>query len=261
LQANGRRQPEKQLRDIVNRKGQPGQKKTGPLQNNLATATSSNSMSAWAKKTKREQKFLPNSELINDADFRRLVEHICTRPGMWVISEKDLFSAVYSFIRGFNQGKGGSPLIGFQQWLVVRANGYDNILWPGTHRRDLDKPEGRTDHDSLEALQILIIEFLDCRRENGLRRSSADMAGGCSGAVGMTVRFAEDDSQRSMKQKAALGNPSAACMEAAGIEPASRGISAPASTCVACRCLSSSLAFAWPCPGRQGRGQAIGQSF
>lgn len=48
-------------------------------------------------------------------------------------------------------------------------------------------------------------------------------------------------------------------VEAAGIEPASRGTSVPVSTCVAELCLSSALVFAFPCPVRQGRGSAIGQ--
>jgi hypothetical protein len=55
--------------------------------------------------------------------------------------------------------------------------------------------------------------------------------------------------------------PRAQRVEAAGIEPASRGTSASVSTCVAGLCLSSALVFAFPCPGRQGRGSAIGQEF
>ena len=50
-------------------------------------------------------------------------------------------------------------------------------------------------------------------------------------------------------------------MEAAGIEPASRGTSVPASTCVADLCLGSAPVFASPRPGRQGLGSAIGQEF
>ena len=50
-------------------------------------------------------------------------------------------------------------------------------------------------------------------------------------------------------------------MEAAGIEPASRGTSVFASTCVADLCLGSAPVFASPRPGRQGLGSAIGQEF
>ena len=50
-------------------------------------------------------------------------------------------------------------------------------------------------------------------------------------------------------------------VEAAGIEPASRGTSVPASTRVADLGLSSTLAFAFPRPGRQSLGSAIGQVF
>src|SRR5689334_25434311 len=50
-------------------------------------------------------------------------------------------------------------------------------------------------------------------------------------------------------------------VEAAGIEPASRGTSVPVSTCVADLCLGSAPVFASPRPGRQGLGSAIGQVF
>jgi hypothetical protein len=55
--------------------------------------------------------------------------------------------------------------------------------------------------------------------------------------------------------------PQAFLMEAAGIEPASRGTSVPVSTCVADLWLGSAPVFASPRPGRQGLGSAIGQEF
>ena len=76
---------------------------------------------------------------------------------------------------------------------------------------------------------------------------------------GQAAKLANFETHSKHKQ---LAEASASClMEAAGIEPASRGTSVPVSTCVADICLSSALMFAFPCPGRQGRGSAIGQVF
>jgi integrase len=87
--------------------------------------------------------------------------------------------------------------------------------------------------------------------------------------TGDFLRLAETEERRS-EQQAAPGKhgvsavfqghaPDRSKVEAAGIEPASRGTSVPASTCVAGLCSSSALVFAFPIPGRQGLGLTIGQ--
>jgi len=87
--------------------------------------------------------------------------------------------------------------------------------------------------------------------------------------TGHFLRLAETEEQMSGQQKtpgkhgdSAVfqgSSPDIEKVEAAGIEPASRGTSVTASTCVADLCSSSALVFAFPCPGRQGLGSAIGQ--
>src|SRR5215217_4257765 len=109
------------------------------------------------------------SELVDDADFERLVQSICSRPGMYVMSDADLFAAVHSYLAGYDHGRGGAPLMGFQQWLVVRANGGNDLHWPGTHRCDLQPSSGRTpDEQLVRALGQLILDFLAARRGRGL---------------------------------------------------------------------------------------------
>lgn len=115
------------------------------------------------------------TERVRDEDFKHLVVSICQHPHMFVLSETDIFAAVHAYISGFNEGRGGAPLMGFQQWLVVRANGANNIIWPGTGRCDLDKPTGsKTDEELVKALGALIVEFLDYRHEQGLTKIFRD---------------------------------------------------------------------------------------
>lgn len=117
------------------------------------------------------------SELVDDADFERLVQSICSRPGMYVMSEADLFTAVHSYLAGYDRGRGGAPLMGFQQWLVTRANGGNNVHWPGTHRRDLQPSSGHTSDEQLvRALGELILDFLVARRRRGLTAIFRDYA-------------------------------------------------------------------------------------
>lgn len=115
--------------------------------------------------------------LVNDEEFEGLVRAICTRPGMWVASEIDSFGAVHGYISGFDHARGGAPLAGFQEWLVLRMDGGNNIGWPGTHRHHLEESTGaHSDEQLLQALMALILEFLECRRQKGLTTILSDYA-------------------------------------------------------------------------------------
>ncbi|MDR3619274.1 MAG: hypothetical protein P4L85_07985 [Paludisphaera borealis] len=59
------------------------------------------------------------SERIHDPQFEQLVDDLCQRPGMFVFPPS--FGAVCAYLDGFDVARNHGPLIGLQQWLVVRA--------------------------------------------------------------------------------------------------------------------------------------------
>src|SRR5947207_973737 len=60
------------------------------------------------------------SERLPDEGFGQMVAHLCARRGMFVGAAD--FSAVVAYIDGFNAARGGGPLLGFREWLTLRAN-------------------------------------------------------------------------------------------------------------------------------------------
>jgi hypothetical protein len=79
-----------------------------------------------------------------------------------------------AYLDGFNTARSGGPLLGFQQWLVVRANDGNNLHWSALARRLLpDDPAGAESSDeerAVRALGRLLGEFLEYRRANGITK-------------------------------------------------------------------------------------------
>src|SRR5262249_30234346 len=66
---------------------------------------------------------------------------------------------------GFNDARGGGPLLGLREWLVVRLNGGNNLHWVGLAKALI--PEGLDEKEGIHALGKLIEEYLRFRSENG----------------------------------------------------------------------------------------------
>jgi hypothetical protein len=84
------------------------------------------------------------------------------------------FSAVVAFLDGFNAARGGGPLLGFREWLVVKANTGNNLHWAGLVKL-LNRPrpaEGgeREEGFWIETLGRVIAEYLAFRAENGITK-------------------------------------------------------------------------------------------
>jgi hypothetical protein len=113
------------------------------------------------------------SELIYDPQFDELVAGIGKHPAMYVVPPT--FAAVLGYLDGFSRGRGGAPLLGLREWLVLRAGGWNNLNWTGLACREITG-----DHDErlacgddpqlIAALAGLLQEFLDYRRANGLSK-------------------------------------------------------------------------------------------
>jgi hypothetical protein len=113
------------------------------------------------------------SERVHDPQFGVLVEHLCSRPGMYV--HPPTVDTVCAFIDGFDAGRHGVLLLGFQQWLVVRTNGGNNLHWSALAKRVLSAESASEADQGDERHQIrdmgrLIAEYLRYRDENGITK-------------------------------------------------------------------------------------------
>ncbi len=106
-----------------------------------------------------------------DAEFESLVRSICARPGMYV--GQPSYHAVCCYLDGFNVGRGGGPLLGFREWLIVRANSGNNLHWPELVRRLSEVGQSTSqvsEEERIKALGNRIDEFLRYRNDNGITK-------------------------------------------------------------------------------------------
>jgi hypothetical protein len=119
------------------------------------------------------------SDLIHDPQFDELLDMIGKSPHMFV--QPPTLGGIIAYIDGFNRGRGGSPLLGFREWLVLRVRSWNNLLWPGLACIEIcgDRLAAtkRGDEPALmEALVKLVQEFIAYRKENGLSKVFWDFA-------------------------------------------------------------------------------------
>jgi hypothetical protein len=112
------------------------------------------------------------AETFVDLQFEEFVQNLCLRPGMYVYPAS--FGTVCAFLDGFNEGRGSGPLLGFREWLVVRNNGQDNVMWQGIVARELGIPTNEftneTDTESIRSLGRLLANYFQIRKENGITK-------------------------------------------------------------------------------------------
>jgi hypothetical protein len=99
-----------------------------------------------------------------------VIESLRHHLGMYLRSET--FDCVVSFLSGYDEAQSGGFLIGFREWLVVRADGGNNLAWPSLVLVVLGVPEERGESEKLiEGLFNLLEEFIAVRQShNGLRQ-------------------------------------------------------------------------------------------
>ena len=111
-------------------------------------------------------------ELVHASDFEQLVGDICLRPGMMVYPVT--FDTVCTYFDGFNAARNGGPLMGLQQWLIVRANGGNNLVWSALARQQLSPDPANVElsdeEQAIRALGRLLAEFFEYRRSNGITK-------------------------------------------------------------------------------------------
>lgn len=106
--------------------------------------------------------------------FRPLVQSLCQRPGMYV--NPATFGSVCAYLAGFDAARDGGPLCGFREWLIVRANRGNNLVWEGLADLILQEESTSTEAERIRGLGQLIEEYLQYREENGLEKVYHDYA-------------------------------------------------------------------------------------
>jgi hypothetical protein len=110
-------------------------------------------------------------EILPDGGFAQMVAHLCSRPGIYVGCAD--FSAVVAYIDGFNAARGGGPLLGFREWLIVKANAGNNLHWAGLVKL-IHSPPSLQDADKEEywigVAGRWIAEYLAFRNEYGITK-------------------------------------------------------------------------------------------
>lgn len=86
---------------------------------------------------------------------------------------EETFGAFAAYIDGFDVARGGAPLCGFREWLIVKAGDGSNLSW---HRLVLNRslhnsgqPEAMKAEDAIRRTAALVLEFVAYREEWGLR--------------------------------------------------------------------------------------------
>src|SRR4051812_25528999 len=118
------------------------------------------------------------SEQVCDPEFERLVESLCVRPQIYATPAT--YGTVCAYLCGFDAARSGGPLMGLQQWLVVRANTGNNLHWSGLARQQLATDPGDAElpdeERAIRALGRLLAEFFEYRRGSGLTKVFHDYA-------------------------------------------------------------------------------------
>jgi hypothetical protein len=97
------------------------------------------------------------------------LEGLRRQTGMYV--NPPTFDGVVAFIDGYDMALSGGLLVGFREWLIVRANEGNNLTWGALVASLIDHSHGRDDKLSIARLFATLDEFVALRTaDGGLRR-------------------------------------------------------------------------------------------
>jgi hypothetical protein len=99
-----------------------------------------------------------------------IIEKVRDRPGMYVGCET--FDGIVAFISGYDAALLNGFLVGFREWLIVRANDGSNLAWDGILTLLLSKSvDYKESSQKQPGLFRLLEEFWAARNApDGLRR-------------------------------------------------------------------------------------------
>jgi len=98
-----------------------------------------------------------------------VIKSLRARPGMYLAVET--IDCVIAFLDGYDAACEHGFLVGFREWLVVRADGGNNLAWSGLVRHILDDDPELNATQQVAGLFELLDAFMAVRCErDGLRR-------------------------------------------------------------------------------------------
>jgi hypothetical protein len=106
-------------------------------------------------------------------EFIEILRGLDRYPSMYGVRS---FEGIHAFLDGFDLARDGGPMAGFREWLIVRANGGNNLGWPGLVQLltipQVASIELSAEQDDLcrRAVPRLLSEYLAYREEVGLTK-------------------------------------------------------------------------------------------
>jgi hypothetical protein len=111
-------------------------------------------------------------ECHSDWQFEQLLSRFCQTPGMYITPVN--YDTMCAYLQGFDAARNGGPLLGFAQWLIVRANSGNNLHWRGLAKlqlvvelKDKNLPQGEQE---VQALGRLLQIFFEERKQLGITK-------------------------------------------------------------------------------------------
>lgn len=109
-------------------------------------------------------------------DFLEQFEEVCKRPGMYFTEPS--YEVVAAFLLGFDLATQEGVLRGFREWLIVRFDGGNNLVWSELvlqltflGHSDPSARARESPQEAIDALFRLVREFSSARAEpDGMRR-------------------------------------------------------------------------------------------
>ncbi len=107
------------------------------------------------------------------AEILDIIERVCRAPGM--ILPEGTYGEFIALLVGVDMAGDNLPLRGFKEWLILKRNGGNNLVWEALALSYLDITLGRfaetrtSEHrDIIRSLTDLVEEFLNDREERGI---------------------------------------------------------------------------------------------
>ncbi len=111
--------------------------------------------------------------------FRDMVRHLCKYPGRYVPAPS--FICVCTDLCGYDAALDNVPLAGFREWLVLKFDDGDNMVWDGlAHfiiRPDIEYTRVLSwdqEKERIASLGLLLEEFIEHREKVGVDKIRHD---------------------------------------------------------------------------------------
>lgn len=113
----------------------------------------------------------PDNSFFSQSEFENLATGMCERPSLYVTPPT--LGGVCSCLEGFNTARGGAPLLGLSEWLILRGAGGPSLHWVGLLERaafDCTDMLRSEDPSHIRTMGAVLNEFFQYRRTQGITK-------------------------------------------------------------------------------------------